>query len=185
MLTPDPLKSKIEYAVPVYGMKIDRKFFEKFETRSRPSEVRARYERGDIKGAEEIVARDLFNKPEDFFNLDKLRKAVQLDTPRHAQELLAKVFGEIDRSRRRTNYSKTNSPSSFPSTARCRHMPVIRHSSKLTSRRRRPCHRGLSRVLAGWPTIPRFTYGRSRPRQLARRDTGIRERLRPLNHFMS
>jgi type I restriction enzyme R subunit len=59
--------------------------------------VRARYERGDIKGAEEIVARDLFNKPEDFFNLEKLRKAVQLDRRVTLREVLAKVFGDIDR----------------------------------------------------------------------------------------
>jgi type I restriction enzyme R subunit len=58
--------------------------------------VRARYERGDIKGAEEIVARDLFNQPEDFFNLDKLRKAVQIDRRVTLRELLAKAFGDIE-----------------------------------------------------------------------------------------
>lgn len=50
-----------------------------------------------IKGAEEIVARDLFNKPEDFFKLDKLRKAVSLDRRITLRKLLAKVFGDIDR----------------------------------------------------------------------------------------
>lgn len=39
----------------------------------------------------------LFNKPEDFFNLDKLRKAVQLDRRITLREILAKAFGEIDR----------------------------------------------------------------------------------------
>jgi type I restriction enzyme R subunit len=95
---PDPLKSQTEYAVPAYGMKIDRKFFEKFEDKlkARP-EVRNRYERGDIKGAEALVVAELFNKPEDFFNLDKLRKAIQIDRRITLREMLAKAFGEIDR----------------------------------------------------------------------------------------
>ena len=95
---PDPLKSQVEYAVPVFGMKIDRKIFEKFENTVKATpEVRERYERGDIKGAEEIVVTALFNKPEDFFNLDKLRKAVQLDRRITLREILAKAFGDIDR----------------------------------------------------------------------------------------
>ncbi|MBI5149960.1 MAG: DEAD/DEAH box helicase family protein [Candidatus Omnitrophica bacterium] len=97
-VNPDPLKTMIETPVPVYGMRIDRKFFEKFEDKVKAApEVRERYERGDIKGAEEIVVASLFNKPEDFFNLDKLRKAVQLDRRVTLREILAKAFGEIDR----------------------------------------------------------------------------------------
>jgi type I restriction enzyme R subunit len=97
-VNPDPIKSQVEYAVPVYGMKIDRKFFEKFEDQVKAAaEVRKRYERGDVKGAEEIVVAELFNKPEDFFNLDKLRKAVQADRRITLREVLAKVFGEIER----------------------------------------------------------------------------------------
>ena len=95
---PDSLKSQVEYAVPVFGMKIDRKFFEKFEDKVKATpEARERYERGDIKGAEEIVVAALFNKPEDFFDLAKLRKAVQLDRRITLREILAKAFGEIDR----------------------------------------------------------------------------------------
>jgi len=95
---PDPLKSQIEYAVPVHGMRIDRKFFERFEEQVKAApEVRARYERGDLQGAEALVVATLFNKPEDFFNLDKLRKAVSLDRRLTLRELLAKAFGEIDR----------------------------------------------------------------------------------------
>ncbi len=95
---PDPLKMYIETPVPVMGMKIDRKFFERFEDKVKAEpEVRARYERGDIKGAEEVVVAALFNKPEDFFNLDKLRKAVQADRRITLREILAKAFGEIDR----------------------------------------------------------------------------------------
>lgn len=95
---PDLLQTYVETSVPVHGMRIDRKFFEKFEDKVKATlEVRERYERGDIKGAEEIVVASLFNKPEDFFNLDKLRKAVQIDRRITLREILAKAFGEIDR----------------------------------------------------------------------------------------
>jgi len=97
-INPDPLKTEIEYPTPVYGMKIDRKFFEKFEDKVKAApEVRERYARGDIKGAEDLVIASLFDKPEDFFNLNKLRKAVQIDRRITLAEFLAKAFGEIDR----------------------------------------------------------------------------------------
>jgi type I restriction enzyme R subunit len=97
-INPDPLESYVESPVPVHGMKIDRKFFEKFEDKVKGApEVRERYERGDIKGAEDIVISALFNKPEDFFDLNKLRKALHLDRRITLREILAKAFGEIDR----------------------------------------------------------------------------------------
>ena len=49
---PDPLKTQVEYAVPVFGMKIDRKVFRaKSRTRSEVApEVRERYERATSRG---------------------------------------------------------------------------------------------------------------------------------------
>ena len=129
---PDPLKSQIEYAVPVYGMKIDRKFFEKFEDKVKAApEVRQRYERGDIKGAEELVASTLFNKPEEFFNLDKLRKAVQLDRRVTLREILAKAFGEIDRFKTKDELLEEEL-AKFVSIHKpgAAHMPVIRQFFK-------------------------------------------------------
>jgi type I restriction enzyme R subunit len=131
-VNPDPLKSEIEYPVPVYGMKIDRKFFEKFEDKVKATpEVRERYERGDIKGAEEIVVAALFNKPEDFFNLDKLRKAVQIDRRLTLREILAKAFGEIDRFKSKDEFLEEEL-SKFVSIHKpdAAHMPVIRQFFK-------------------------------------------------------
>ncbi len=129
---PDPLKTQWEYVVPVYGMKIDRKFFEKFEDQVKATpEVRERYEQGDIKGAEEAVVDRLFNKPEDFFNLEKLRKAVQADRRITLREILAKAFGEIDRFKTRdelleeelAKFVSIHKPDAL-------HMPVIREFFK-------------------------------------------------------
>jgi type I restriction enzyme R subunit len=129
---PDPLKTQIEYAVSVYGMKIDRKFFERFEDKVKAApEVRMRYERGDIKGAEEVVVATLFNKPEDFFNLDKLRKAVQADRRITLREILAKAFGEIDRFRSKDELLEEEL-AKFISIHKpdAPHMPVIRQFFK-------------------------------------------------------
>lgn len=131
-VNPDPLKTQVEYAVPVYGMKIDRKFFERFEEQVKAApEIRQRYEQGDIKGAEEAVIAELFNKPEDFFNLDKLRKAVQADRRITLREILAKAFGEIDRFKSKDELLEEEL-AKFVSIHKpdAPHMPVIRQFFK-------------------------------------------------------
>ena len=95
---PDPLKRQIEYQVPVYGMKIDRKFYEQFEEKVKQDETaRGYYEQGDLRSAEEYIRNKLFDKPEEFFNLDKLRKAVQLDRRLTLREIIEKIFGGVDK----------------------------------------------------------------------------------------
>jgi type I restriction enzyme R subunit len=95
---PDPLKSIREYAVPAYGMKIDRKFYEHFEDKVKAdTTLRGYYERGNIRAAEDYVRQRLFDKPEDFVNLDKLRKAVGLDRRLSLREIIEKIFGGLDR----------------------------------------------------------------------------------------
>ena len=131
-VNPDPLKSQVEYVVPVYGMKIDRKFFDRFEDKVKATpEVRERYERGDIRGAEDVVVANLFNRPEDFFNLDKLRKAVQADRRITLREILAKAFGEIDRFKTKDELLE-DELAKFVSIHKpdAPHMPVIRQFFK-------------------------------------------------------
>lgn len=131
-VNPDPLKTQIEYEIPVYGMKIDRKFFEKFEDQVKSTpEVRERYEQGDVKGAEEVVVARLFNKPEDFFNLEKLRKAVQADRRITLREILAKAFGEIERFKTKDELLEEEL-AKFVSIHKpdAPHMPVIRQFFK-------------------------------------------------------
>ncbi len=131
-VNPDPLVKYVESPTPVHGMKIDRKFFEKFEDKVKATpEVRERYERGDIKGAEEVVVAALFNKPEDFFNLDKLRKAVQIDRRITLREILAKAFGEIDRFKTKDELLEEEL-AKFVSIHKpdAAHMPVIRQFFK-------------------------------------------------------
>ena len=94
--TPDPLKTLIETEIGLAGMKIDWKFFEKFEAviKNDPT-VKQKYEQGDIRGAEEYVKNEIFEKPEDYFNLNKLRKAVKADRRITLKEFIEKIFGGI------------------------------------------------------------------------------------------
>jgi type I restriction enzyme, R subunit len=95
---PDPLTLYTETAVPLQGMKIDRKFYEQFEEKvKQDTVVRGHYERGDLHSAEDYIRREIFDKPEEFFNLDKLRKSVQLDRRLTLKEVIEKIFGRIVR----------------------------------------------------------------------------------------
>ncbi len=125
---PDPLKKQVEYAVPVYGMKIDRKFYEQFEEKvKKDSVVREYYERGDVRAAEEYVRQNLFDKPEEFYNLDKLRKAVQLDRRLTLREIIEKIFGGLDKFKSKDDLLEEEL-AKFVSVHKpdARHMPQIR-----------------------------------------------------------
>jgi type I restriction enzyme R subunit len=94
----DPLRSYAETPVPLSGMKIDRKFYDEFEDKLRRDQVvRQYYQRGDLQGAEEYIRNTLFDKPEEFFNLEKLRRAVLLDRRLTLREVVEKTFGGLDR----------------------------------------------------------------------------------------
>lgn len=129
---PDPLTKYIETPVSAFGMKIDRKFYEQFEQRVKKDEaVRGYYERGDIRAAEEHIRQNLFDKPEEFFNLDKLRKAVQLDRRLTLREVIEKIFGGLDRFKSKDELLD-DELAKFVSIHKpdAAHMPVIRQFFK-------------------------------------------------------
>jgi type I restriction enzyme R subunit len=79
-------------------MKIDRMFFEKFEDSVRDNAtIAAAVESGQWDRVIDYVNREVFNKPEEFYNLDKLRKAAAVDRRVTLREILEKIFGLIPR----------------------------------------------------------------------------------------
>ena len=80
------------------GMKIDRMFFEKFEDniRENPAIVAA-VEAGQWDQVIDYVNREVFDKPAEYYTLDKLRKAAAVDRRLTLREILEKVFGLIPR----------------------------------------------------------------------------------------
>lgn len=80
------------------GMKIDRMFYEKFEDAVRENDfIAASIEAGQWDRVIDYVNREVFDKPEEFYTLDKLRKAAAVDRRLTLREILEKIFGLIPR----------------------------------------------------------------------------------------
>ena len=95
----DDLLSTIkEEAIGYEGMKIDRMFYEKFEDTVRENNfIAASVEAGQWDRVIDYVNKELFDKPTEFYNLDKLRKAAAVDRRLGLREILEKIFGLIPR----------------------------------------------------------------------------------------
>ena len=78
------------------GMKIDRMFFERFADTVRDNEtIATAIEEGRWDRVIDYVNREVFEKPEDYYNLAKLRRAAAVDRRLTLREILEKVFGLI------------------------------------------------------------------------------------------
>ncbi len=92
----DLIASFGEQQIGEEGMKIDRMFFNKFEDRVRDDPtLQEQIEAGQWDKALEYVHTHLFDKPEEYFNLEKLRRAAGVDRRLTLREILEKVFGLI------------------------------------------------------------------------------------------
>lgn len=87
-----------EETIGLEGMKIDRMFFDKFEDTVRENEIIATaVEAGQWDRVIDYVNREVFDKPEEYYNLDKLRKSAAVDRRITLREILEKIFGLIPR----------------------------------------------------------------------------------------
>jgi type I restriction enzyme R subunit len=94
----DILASMRVEQITTEGMKIDRMFFERFEDVIRADDtVAAAVEAGQWDRVIDYVNREVFDKPEEYYTLDKLRKAAAVDRRLTLREILEKVFGLIPR----------------------------------------------------------------------------------------
>lgn len=92
----DIMASIKEEKIGVEGMKIDRMFFEKFEDVVRADKaIEQAVEAGQWDRVIDYVNRKVFDKPDEFFTLEKLRKAAGVDRRLGLREILEKVFGLI------------------------------------------------------------------------------------------
>lgn len=80
------------------GMRIDRMFYEQFEDTVRENTAIAEaVEAGQWDRVIDYVNREVFDKPDQFYTLDKLRKAAAVDRRLSLREILEKIFGLIPR----------------------------------------------------------------------------------------
>ena len=94
----DILSTIKEEKVGDEGMKIDRMLFDRFaDTVREIHTVKSAVEAGQWDHVIDYVNREVFDKPEEYYTLDKLRKAAAVDRRLTLREILEKVFDLIPR----------------------------------------------------------------------------------------
>ena len=92
----DILSTIREETIGTRGMKVDRMLFERFGNTIRGDEtLKEAVEAGQWDRAIDYVNREVFDKPEEYYTLDKLRKAAAVDRRITIREILEKVFDLI------------------------------------------------------------------------------------------
>jgi len=95
-INPDPLVSIKENEIGYGGMKIDKMYFGHFEEETKSdSTIVDMVEKQDWDGLEDYLVKEKFDKPNEYFNLDKLRKSLDIDRRITIKELIQLVFGKI------------------------------------------------------------------------------------------
>jgi len=93
---PDPLLMVNEQEIGLEGMKIDRMLFKKFEDRIKMDDIiKKNVELGNWEHVVSHIQQEIFDKPEEYFNLEKLRKAAKIDRKVSIREVVEKIFGII------------------------------------------------------------------------------------------
>ncbi len=93
---PDEIVTQVEQQIGEEGMRIDRELFGKFEDKIRAdSKLSELVEQQNWDAATRHVIEELFDKPTEYFNLEKLRKASGVDRRISVRELIEKALGLI------------------------------------------------------------------------------------------
>ena len=94
----DILSTIHEETIGYEGMKIDRMFYERFEETMRENpQIAAAVESGQWDRVIDYVNKEVFDKPDEYYTLDKLRRAASVDRRLTLREILEKIFGLIPR----------------------------------------------------------------------------------------
>ncbi len=99
--SPDPMESVAREKVGVFGMRIDREMYrERFaqqasEAVANDAILRQAYDDEDWPAVEDRVRRLLFEKPQEFWNLEKLQDTYKTDRIPSLREIISRVFGLI------------------------------------------------------------------------------------------
>lgn len=100
---PDPLKTMEILSFKDDVMRVDRELYmDKFEkniheTYKTNDEFKEAVDSGNYELMEKIVREHIFDKPEEYYNLDNIRKGYQSDRRLKLWEILDKIFGKIKR----------------------------------------------------------------------------------------
>jgi len=93
---PDPLKSIKATDIGAEGMKIDRMYFDKFEDKVKEDDkIQQMVQQRDFDAIEEYIVNQIFDKPNEYYNIAKLRNAMKIDRRLSLREIIEKIFGFI------------------------------------------------------------------------------------------
>ena len=94
----DTLATIREVPIGLEGMRIDRMFYERFADSVRENpQIAEAVESGQWDRVIDYVNKEVFDKPNEYYSLDKLRKAASVDRRLTLREILEKIFGLIPR----------------------------------------------------------------------------------------
>lgn len=79
-------------AVGLQGMKVDRMFFQDFETKISSDQKVKHLAKVDPEAAASYITENILDKPKEFFTIDKLRKALGVDRKISMREVVDKIF---------------------------------------------------------------------------------------------
>ncbi len=98
LVTSDKIETLTESHVGLEGMRIDREGFKRAVSEDvlGNETLSTLWNNGDEIGAEEYVKTNIFDKPNHFLNLDKIKKAFNLDRRVSVREFLQVAFGQKD-----------------------------------------------------------------------------------------
>ena len=89
----DKIATLHEQQVDYKGMKVDRMFFQQFEEKVKADdEIKQLMEAGDVEVATARAKEKYDNKPEEYFDLEKLRKSLKIDRKIGWRELLELIY---------------------------------------------------------------------------------------------
>lgn len=93
---PDPLVFMNETEIGIKGMKIDRMFFDKFESKVKEDETaREQYEQGNYVAVQHHIEKNIMNKPSEYYTWEKIKRSIGIDRRVTVKEILDKIFGAI------------------------------------------------------------------------------------------
>lgn len=92
----DKVITLVEEQIGMQGMRIDRMFFNKFEDEVMNDDfVNENVREGKWDVVLNYINTEIMNKPNEFYTIDKLRKAVEVDRRLSLREIVEKIFGFI------------------------------------------------------------------------------------------
>ena len=93
---PDPLAELKEILISNQGMKIDRDLYRSFKNQMENDDViRELIKEQNFEQAEKYLKEEIFDKPKEFFTLEKLRESLGVDRTISVSELLLYLFGHL------------------------------------------------------------------------------------------